>query len=213
MRIGLFGGTFDPPHNGHLALAEDAKIKFNLDEVWFIPAGDPYFKTAVREVTHPYKRMNMVNAAIQGVDWAISDDCEVCRQGPSYTDITLKHYLELYPQHKFYLILGADELRDITAWHNFQYLFDNCTIIAAHRDAERGDEIFRISAMELMDKYGAKILFLPFNIPISSTQIREKIRVGASYRFYLPPATYDYIRKHGLYGVDKDGHVHDKGEK
>ena len=201
MKIGLLGGTFDPPHNGHLALAEEAKIKFDLDEIWFVPAGNPYFKTAVRNVTHSYIRMTMTNIAVAGVSWAFANDCEVVHDGPSYTSETLDYLHKQYPEHEFYFIIGADDLRDITSWHNFQEIFANCTIIAAHRSSEQDDDIFRSIGVQLTEQYGAKILFLPFHNYLSSTLIREKIRAGRSYRFDVPMGVYDYIKKYKLYGA------------
>lgn len=201
MKIGILGGTFDPPHNGHLALAEEAKIKFNLDEIWLIPAGDPYLKAVTRKVTHSYKRMNMVHAAVENVDWARAIDCEVVHEGPSYTSETLDYLKKEYPDNEYYFIMGADALRDITSWHNFEEIFKKCVIIAAHRNFETDDNLFRMKITQLMNEYGAKILTLPFNDPLSSSLVRDMAYSGHSYRFFVPPSVYDYIKKHHLYNV------------
>lgn len=89
MKIGLLGGTFDPPHNGHLTLAEEALLHFKLDEIWFIPAGNPAFRDSQSNITHSYKRMNMVNAAISDIAWAKACDYEIIREG-THTAETLQ---------------------------------------------------------------------------------------------------------------------------
>lgn len=199
MKIGLLGGTFNPIHNGHLALADEARIKFGLDEVWFIPAGDPYQKS--KEGLLPANvRYNLVVDAISNLEWAVVSSIEVLNKGPSYTCETLAKIKVYYPNNEFFLIVGADAFKQINnSWRSPQYIFDNCTIIVAYRADQSEPSFTHQIAVEYQTKYGAKVLEMPFYNQLSSSWIREKSRTGSSYRFDVPYCVYKYMERNHPY--------------
>ena len=115
-KIGILGGTFDPVHNGHLALGKQAYEQFKLDEIWFMPSGHPPHKKS-RLVTQGKEREDMVKLAIASVSYFVYSDFELKREGNTYTAQTLTLLREAYPQHEFYFIIGADSLYEIEQWY------------------------------------------------------------------------------------------------
>lgn len=207
MKIGLLGGTFNPIHNGHLALADEARLKFGLDEVWFIPAGDPYQKDK-KDLLPASVRYNLVGDAIGNLEWACVSSIEILNNGPSYTCETLAKLKARYPDNEFYLIVGADAFKQINiSWRSPQYIFDNCTIIVAYR-ADQSDPSFTHQiAIEYKTKWNAKVLEMPFYNQLSSTWIREKSCTGSSYRFDVPYCVYKYIEKNQPWKENKNGQL------
>jgi nicotinate-nucleotide adenylyltransferase len=193
MRIGVFGGTFDPPHVGHLILAEACREQLALDRVLFIPAGDPWRKTD-REVTRASHRLAMTRLAVAGNEAFAIDDCEVTREGPSYSIDTLRLLHDRLPVgHELLLIIGEDALADLPNWREPAALAALATIAVVPRE-------------------GVKLPALPFDhdrivevampyIGISSTALRERVRAGLSIRYQTPPAVEAYIREQGLYNA------------
>jgi nicotinate-nucleotide adenylyltransferase len=207
MKIGLLGGTFNPIHNGHLALADEARIKFGLDEVWFIPAGDPYQKSK-EDLLPANIRYNLVGDAIGSIEWAVVCSIEVLNKGPSYTCETLAKIKALYPDNEFFLIVGADAFKQINiSWRSPQYIFDNCTIIVAYRADQSEPSFTHQIAVEYQTKYDAKVLEMPFYNQLSSSWIREKSRTGSSYRFDVPYNVYKYINTYKPWKENKNGQV------
>ena len=197
--IGIMGGTFNPIHMGHLMLAECAREEFSLDEVWFIPTGYSYMKEGGLKDPLSADRLKMTKIAVEGNPYFRCLDIEVLREGNTYTYETLEELEQLYPDTKRYFILGADCLYEIEGWKEPERIFAACDIIAAVR------EEFDVSQMqdkieELCAKYGARILFLPFGeVAISSTDIRERVRLGKSIRYMVPDAVMCYIEEKGFY--------------
>ena len=133
MKIGVMGGTFDPIHIGHLLLGEFAYEDFGLDEIWFLPNGNPPHKEN-ESGEGIDERVEMVRMAIEGVPYFKLSLYEAKENVHSYTYQTMAHFNEKYPEHDFYFILGADSLFAIEEWKFFKEIFPTCTILAAMRD-------------------------------------------------------------------------------
>jgi nicotinate-nucleotide adenylyltransferase len=191
MKLGVMGGTFDPIHMGHLILAETARQQLKLDKVRFIPAGDPWRK-AGREISPAYRRLEMTWIAVQGNDAFEVDDCEIRREGATYTAVTLQELRStLEPQDELYFLAGEDALADLPHWHNPPAIWEAAFIVVAPREGfEAQDTIVPPDRLIRLD--------MPY-IGISSTSLREMAREGLSLRYQVPEAVEAYIAKQGLY--------------
>jgi nicotinate-nucleotide adenylyltransferase len=209
--LGIFGGTFDPVHYGHLRLAEEARSHLGLAQVVWVPAGRPALRN--RPQTSPDNRLAMVQLAIAGnPDFAV-DSGEVVADGPSYTVDTLKRLrAEHGPQRPLVLLLGADAFARLEGWHRWQDLFDLAHIAVATRPGHP----LKVGAGETaLDhvfgaRYGAAAdiattscgFIVPFTIralDISATALRGYLAAGESPRYLAPDAVLDYIHHHQLY--------------
>ncbi len=201
-RIGILGGTFNPIHIGHLILAERALEEYELDEILFIPTGKPYFKSE-EEVLDKKVRISMTGNAIEdNPDFALST-IETDREGNTYTYETLQLLKRDNPNNKYYLILGADTLFQIEQWKKPDVIMSLAGILAAVRDDKNMADL-EVKADELKAKFNADINILRMpHIGISSTDIRERIRLGKSVKYMLPEKTLDYIMRNDLYGSTK----------
>ena len=198
MKIGIMGGTFDPIHIGHLLLGEFAFEQFNLDEIWFLPNGNPPHKDAGDMDTILEHRVSMVKKAIHGVPhFRLS--LHEAQQGIHYTYQTMLDFHKMYPDNQFYFILGADSLFAIEEWKYFREIFPTCTILAAMRDDKDVRDMERQIAY-LHKTYNAdiKLLRAPL-LEISSTTIRERASKGLTVHYMVPDAVAEYIKKHKLY--------------
>ena len=135
-KIGILGGTFDPVHNGHLALGKQAYEQFKLDEIWFMLSGHPPHKKG-RLVTEGKEREDMVKLAIASVPYFVYSDFELKREGNTYTAQTLTLLREAYPQHEFYFIIGADSLYEIEQWYHPELVIKQAVLLAAARPYEK----------------------------------------------------------------------------
>lgn len=197
-KVGILGGTFNPIHNGHLILAEQAREYCGLDEILFMPSGNSYLKNQ-KEIIDGEKRIAMTALAIEDNSFFVLSAMEVERKGPTYTYETLAELKSLYPETEYYFIMGADNLFFIENWKNPEDIFVNCTLIAAVR-GEKEENALSKKAAELTEKFKAKIILLPERkFDISSTEIREKLRRGESVRYLLPDKVLSYIEKDRLY--------------
>lgn len=197
-KIGIMGGTFNPIHFGHLLLAEQTKESLDLDEVIFIPSGNPYMKKA-SDVLDKKIRLEMTSLAIEGHPYFRSSSIEVDHEGPSYTCETLAALKRENPNCNYYFIVGADSLCSMETWKNPEQIFQNCIVAAAVRGDKTKQEIREI-ADELIYKYQADIRILPSRfVDLSSSEIRERIRHGKSVRYMLPERVLEYIHTHQLY--------------
>lgn len=201
-RVGILGGTFNPIHIGHLILAERALEEYELDEILFIPTGKPYFKSE-EEVLDKKVRISMTGNAIEdNPDFALST-IETDREGNTYTYETLQLLKRDNPNNKYYLILGADTLFQIEQWKKPDVIMSLAGILAAVRDDKNMADL-EVKADELKAKFNADINILRMpHIGISSTDIRERIRLGKSVKYMLPEKTLDYIMRNDLYGSTK----------
>lgn len=199
MKIGIMGGTFDPIHIGHLLLGEFAYEDFDLDEIWFMPNGNPPHKVTDHTAEAMNHRIEMVKLAVADVPYFHVDLYETKTEEYSYTYSTLKEFNRRYPEHEFYFILGADSLFAIEEWKCFREIFPYCTILAAMRD-DLDVQSMQLQIDYLREQYNAKIELLraPL-VEISSTSIRRRASLGLSVRYMVPDSVSDYIRKHRLY--------------
>lgn len=204
-RIGIMGGTFNPIHNGHLAIAERAREQFLLEKVLFIPSGVPYMKD-LQAVLPVSVRCEMTAAAIAGKPYfELSDiEAEDSAQGKNtYTYETLQKLKSADPEAVYYFILGADSLYDMEHWKNPDLIFQSCTVLAAVRGGEKEASLRKKLADQiqyLREKYHASIAMLEMEgIELSSTQIRKCVKERKSIQKMVPEAVAAYIQKHHLY--------------
>ena len=198
MRLGVLGGTFDPPHVGHLILAEEARTRLQLEKVLFVPAGDPWRK-AGQEVTPAEHRLAMLRLLLAADPYFEVLPLEVERQGPSYTVDTLEALHQRYgPGLEFYFILGEDALHDLPNWKEPARIVSLAWLAVAPRPADGGWA--RADLEAAVPGVSQRIVALPMPIiDISSTALRERARAGLSLRYLVPLAVEEYIRRHGLY--------------
>lgn len=199
MKIGIMGGTFDPIHNGHLMLGEYAYRQFCLDEVWFMPNGNPPHKSNDIIESQTNHRVEMVRRAIAEKDYFSLQLYEVENKEVNYSYKTMEHFKKAYPEYTFYFIIGADSLFSIEKWVHPEILLRDCIVLAAYRDDTGTDEMLS-QIQYLNEKYGADIRLLNTpNVDISSSDIRERIKDGLSIRKMVPEAVFDYIEENQLF--------------
>lgn len=200
MRLGVLGGTFDPPHVGHLILAEEGRTRLQLEKVLFVPAGDPWRK-AGQEVTPAEHRLAMVRLLLASDPYFEVSTLEVERQGPSYTVDTLESLHQQYgPELELYFILGEDALHDLPNWREPARIISLAWLAVAPRPVERGTATPDLE--DAVPGRSERIVPLPMpTVDISSTSLRERARAGLSLRYLVPLAVEEYIRRHGLYGA------------
>ena len=204
MKIGIMGGTFDPIHIGHLLLGEFAYENFHLDEIWFLPNGNPPHKTTDESGVSLDDRIEMVKLATDDVPYFRLNLYEASSKKHSYTYSTMRALREMYPEHEFFFILGADSLFSIEQWKNFREIFPSCTILAAMRD-DKDTESMQAQIRYLNEKYGADIRLLQAPlVEISSTTIRRRAEKGLSIRYMVPDAVSEYIHSNALYKIKSE---------
>lgn len=198
-RVGLFGGTFDPIHYGHLMLAENAYDSLKLDEVLFVVSGKSYLKSNVSKAKD---RLSMTSLAISDNPHFALSTVETDRgedvDSYSYeTILTLKSH---NPDTDYYFMVGADSFTYMGQWKKPDVIFENTTVTVAFREGASIEEL-KNKAKEYKEKYeNVNIEFLPFmNIGISSTDIRNRVREGRTIRYLTPEAVSLYIDKNGLF--------------
>ena len=220
--IGIFGGTFDPIHYGHLRLAEEIMEAAKLAEVRFVPSGTPPHRSAP-QAPAPH-RVEMVKLAIAGNDRFSVDDRETTRKGYGYTFDTLTEVrAQIGASRPVALLLGADAFLELATWHRWRELFNLAHIIVAYRPGFAIDTWQARMPEPLAHEYAARYMQQPLavhlapaggiatvsmtGLDISATFVRTALRSGASPRYLLPDAVLDYIRTHDLYpqGLD-DAH-------
>jgi nicotinate-nucleotide adenylyltransferase len=189
-RIGVFGGTFDPPHVAHLALAEWARVALRLDCVIFMPAARPPHKRHLR-ITSADDRVAMTRAAVRGNPVFRVSTLEVRRRGPSYTVDTVRALRRMHPGASFYLLIGEDSLREFHTWHEPDEILKLARLAVAGRPGARG----RGGPAE-----GRRVVMLRNPVlQLSSSEIRARVRSGKSVRYLVPDAVVRHIEKRGLY--------------
>lgn len=200
MKIGIMGGTFDPIHNGHLMLGEYAYRQFELDEIWFMPNGNPPHKQERNDRTDARDRAEMVRLAIEGNGAFRLEEYEVNRTEISYSYQTMEYFKQKYPKDHFYFIIGADSLFALEKWVHPERIFKTCTILAAYRDEMNNRSIMNSKINELNHKYNADIRLLVTPLMnVSSHELRDKLKKGMSIADDVPKAVEKYILCHNLY--------------
>ena len=195
MRVGVFGGTFDPVHLGHLLLAESAADELALNSVLFIPAGNPYLKAGL-PVSSAEHRMTMVRAAVETNPRFEVSDIEVCNPGPSYTIETLERLqAELSLETQVYLLLGLDSLSDMPRWKSPERILERAQIVAYPRAGKHGP--YHHCSVSVLGRT-VSVLDGPL-VGISGTEIRRRVSKGLSIKYLVPDGVIDYIQFSGLY--------------
>lgn len=214
MKLGVMGGTFDPIHTGHIKIAYEAYKTFSLDKVLFIPTGHSFFKEGVSEASIRYC---MTKEAVSEYDWAEVSDCEIVREGNTYTKDTIKYLKEYYDNPEIYFIIGEDTLPMLEKWYEFEYVLANLNFVVSRRvdkdngasvKAEYKSDFHGLSDIEdiakyYIDTYNANINILPIKpVEVSSSAVRKAYRNGdkdAIDALLIPDCVKEYIENKGLY--------------
>ena len=196
-RIGLFGGTFDPPHLGHLILASEAQTQLEIDRLLWVLTPDPPHKQD-QDITLIEHRLAMVQLAIADNPAFELSRVELDRPGPQYTVDTIKLIAKENPQAEIVPIIGGDSLNDLPTWHQPQQLVYACHWIGVMR---RPNESPRLDELEReLPGISSKVHYVDAPLlEIASREIRSRIAEGKSVRYYLPSRVYEYIKEHHLY--------------
>jgi len=201
--IGVMGGTFDPIHLGHLAIAEAARLELDLDTVLFVPARQQPHKVGA-SVTPAEHRWEMVSRAVRGNRAFVPCRLELDRAGLSYTYHTLDELRLLFgSQADLVFICGADALLEMDTWYRPEALLGAARVAAARRPGWGSPGELEAARARLEQAYGARItLFDAPLLDVSSTEIRRRSRQGRSIRYLVPDPVFAYIRRHRLYRED-----------
>lgn len=184
-RVGILGGTFDPPHLGHLLIAEEVKEELKLAEIWFIPTYEPPHKSTTK--TSVEDRLTMLQKAVASNDSFKISTIEVDRLGKSYTFDTMSMLVTTYPDIMFYFIIGADMVEYLPKWNRIEELVQIVEFIGVGR-----------SGYTLETDYPIRILDIPM-IDVSSSLIRDRIREKRSIKYLLPEDVESYTKRKRLY--------------
>lgn len=189
MKIGIFGGTFNPVHIGHLSVAAEIKQDFLLDKIIFIPTYIPPHKSVQFNVK-PEDRLKMLKLSIKNNPYFELSNREIARKGTSYTIDTLKELKSIYPDSLFYLILGDELAKEFDTWKDYQEILRLAKLIIINRT----DAPIKIKELKNYKKYSPQVL-----VSISSSLIRQRISENKDFRYLVPAEVYKYIIKNGLY--------------
>lgn len=201
MRIGIYGGTFGPVHNGHVMAAETFMKQMWLDILYIIPAGIPPHKQ-IDKGDDPRHRLNMCRLAFGGMEGVIVSDMEILRQGKSYTVDTLRELSG--GDNRLFLLCGTDMLLTLDTWHEPDELFRLCYPVYIRREADRElDDVIVQKIAEYHERFGRVVRRLVADpMPLSSTDVRQAVKQGRDISGMVPAAVADYIRQHHLYVAD-----------
>ncbi len=185
-KIGILGGTFNPPHLGHLIIAEHVKDQLDLDTILFIPSYEPPHKHSKKTIDHAH-RVNMLERSLSDNDKFDIDLIEIEREGKSYTYDTMRLLKEKHPDTEFYFIIGADMVEDLPNWHKIDELIQLVQFVAVNRPNYQTESTYPVIMVDVPD------------VDISSSMIRQKVRDGCSIRYLVTAETEKYIENEGLY--------------
>ena len=200
MRVGVFGGTFDPVHYGHLILAEQCREQGPLDAVWFVPSPRPPHK-GERAVTRFEQRVEMLSLAIAGNDAFRIDEVEKERAGPSYTADTLAELRRRHPADEFCLLIGSDTLVDLPGWYQPRRVVESAALLVVRRPGHEVMPAEELRArLQLSEPTPLRMVVVEAPlIDISSRDLRRRAAAGRSLRYFLPRAVEIYIQDKKLY--------------
>ena len=195
-RLGVFGGTFDPPHRGHLAVAQAAQRTFALDRVLLVVANDPWKKSPDRAITPAADRLAMVQALASNQAGLEVSDREIRRGGPSYTVVTLRELAAAHPGSELFLIIGRDLVDDFSSWHESVEIGRLATIVVVDRPGYVTDP-----------QRDWKMLIIE-PVDVSSTELREQLQqtlpADSKALSHMTPEVLQVIRSRGLYGTNAE---------
>lgn len=204
MRLGIFGGSFDPVHLGHLLLAECCCKQAELDEVWFVPTAHQPLKPAGPQVSNLHRLAMLQHACTHQTKFKIST-IELDRGGISYSVDTLEAIHARQPDAELFFLMGADSLADLPNWHRPDDICRLATPLVVHR-AETDEPNFKalrpLVSAERLDRIRQHQVEMP-PTPISSSQIRALIASGGAWQDFVPADVADYIRQHQLYATQR----------
>ena len=212
MRLGIFGGTFDPIHFGHLRTALELHQALDLAEIRLIPCYQPVHRKL--PIASPLQRLAMVNEAIESEKALKVDDIEIRRKGPSYTIDTMIELRKELPNTPICIIMGIDALLSFTSWHRWEEILELAHLIVAHRPQYQLPQTGLVADLlrdRLKKKQSALHQSLHGNIvlqpvtalDISATDIRKQFATGKNPRYLLPNNVYKYIQDHGVYNLSR----------
>jgi nicotinate-nucleotide adenylyltransferase len=191
VRIGVFGGTFDPPHVGHLLVANDAREALELDRLIFVPTGAQPFKVDTPPAASGQDRLEMVRLAVADDANYVVDDAEINRKGLSFTVDTLEHLSERNPAARLFLLMGEDVLASFEKWRSPARIRELATLVAVSRSGLEGS---------VADPAASAVLRVSTRrVDVSSTEIRERLRAGKSIKGFVPESVERFIDVRGLY--------------
>lgn len=195
--IGIFGGSFNPIHIGHLIMANEVLIKLNLEKIVFIPAGNPPHKNLIN-LASTIDRYNMVKLSIEDNKKFEVSDIEIKKQCITYTYDTLKELKEIYKESKLYFIIGFDSLKELDTWKNIDKMNKYCDFVVVDRNSNSEQIDFLIK--EYKQKYNLSIHYVETpNINISSTMIRQRVKDNINITYMVDKKVEEYIYNHKLF--------------
>lgn len=198
IKTGILGGTFNPIHFAHLAMAETALGQAQLEQIWFMPSKNPPHKSH-QEIVSEYHRSQMIRLAIETRPYFYFSDFELTRRGTTYTADTLQLLQKAYPDRIFCFILGGDSFFALENWYQPDTILKSCEILAVSRNGVTGQQMQK-KADELRETYQAKIRILQMeNMDISSSKIRAAVGRGQEITGLVPEGVVEYIYQHRLY--------------
>ncbi|MDO7905507.1 nicotinate-nucleotide adenylyltransferase [Paenibacillus sp. JX-17] len=196
MKVGLMGGTFDPIHMGHLLAAESARDTHDLDEVWFMPSHIPPHKHEAGATGE--QRLDMTHAAVDSHPQFSVLDLEIKRGGVSYTINTIRELQQMYPEIRFYFIIGADMVNYLPKWEEIEELAQRLEFIGVERPG------YKLQLQTLPDYLQDRVHLAEMpEMDVSSTSIRERAAEGRSIRYLVPDRVYEYIIGSGIYAIQQ----------
>ncbi|WP_103663869.1 nicotinate (nicotinamide) nucleotide adenylyltransferase [Gracilimonas amylolytica] len=191
MRIGLFGGTFDPVHNGHISIVRSFLKSGYIDKLWILLTPVPPHKLNKEHVSYDHRK-EMLRLAFQDVEHVSISTIEQTLPKPSYMVQTVTHLAQKYPEDEFSLCIGEDSMAQFHTWKDYRKLLEHCQLLVAERPDTDHSEV----GSEIMEK----VQFIPHDpVEASSTEIRELLNSGNDPQLLLPDRVYSYIKEHKLY--------------
>jgi len=196
-RLGIFGGTFDPPHIAHLILAAEARSQLSLDRLLWVLTPTPPHKHE-REITPLVDRLPMLHSAIDGdADFELSR-VDIERQPPHYALDSVRLIREMNTQAELFYLMGGDSLHDLHTWHKAGEFVAACDFIGVMRRPDDG--VLLLAVEEQIPEIQDKLRFIDApRLEISASEIRRRISEGRPFRYFLPPEVYKFIQEHNLY--------------
>ena len=195
-RVGIFGGAFNPPHIGHLVVAQEALVQLELDRVVFVPVGEAPHR-AIDDDPGAEARLALVERAVEGDERFEVSRIEVDREGPSYTTDTLREMRDAGPDDELFLILGGDQAARLAGWHEPEEVLSLAAVAVVERVSWTRNAI-GIKIARLKGAERVRYLDMPL-MQVSSSAIRRRLAMGRPIRYLVPDAVAEYIAEHGLY--------------